>query len=110
MRARQPDRYPTANARRRTGELGQCGLAMHGQAGAVAADQRQQRARQRNLLVIGQIFLAQADPAAAAANAAGDDLGKRRRACRRQSRGAAADWEVLMPRALLQAVTARTPA
>ena len=59
------------------GELGKRRLAMHHQTRAVAAHDRQQRARQQNLLVFRQILLAQAHPAATGRQRRGNDFGKR---------------------------------
>ena len=59
------------------GEFGKRCFTMQHQAGVVPPRHRQQRARQRHLLVLRQILFAQADPAAARRQRRTDDLGER---------------------------------
>src|SRR5262245_2551251 len=54
----------------------QAGVAVQREMGAVPARDRQQRARQRNLIVFGQILLAQTDPAATGGERRADHVGQ----------------------------------
>jgi len=59
------------------GEFGKRRLAVQHEPRVVTVRDRQQAAKQRHLLILRQIFFAQADPAAAAGQRRGDKLGQR---------------------------------